>query len=601
MRYGRRMRGLMSTKPWQELNARLLAATDRDFERAVLPLLRCMWPDLEQCPARKDYDNRGVDLISFSRDDTIACAIQCKGFFKIEGLADDQFFPIKDSIEKFRNSGLHTKTYILIHNQDARNRNVANKIDGLLKQLVSEGVADEALQWDRHELFDALQKRLWEMLDDRIAEQAKMQLDQASRRFRLTEDHVAAVPLKRRHLTLKRGDQAQLTELALLTPRRTVAAAIAEDRSHWTLLIGLFGSGKTTACLAASTLPNDRFIYVPASALEPARGEMGTNVLMEKLLQALSVYADFRDDDRKEFERLASAMLRKDLSENDSNAILIIDGLDENRSLSGPVNMTRLASTLAELRCRIVLSTRSEHFNAAFGNYDHLFDELAIKGVPGNIPVIELGDWDWEQIAELARHAIAKEPGNSKLENFLSAVERQSTAGWDEELLRHPLFLSMILELVANGNDPTSNLAGIIHSWIRQKLIRDLKVARLVPVEIADRDVFLDQTMRLMSDVAAEMTETGETGAIELTEVLNSTTVLEKAEAIYGQTGIALHSIVGTSLLIPLSARYWTSVSMRFSHRIFQEYFLAAHLAERGLSANAYPEAVQNLHQAMVA
>lgn len=587
------MVGLMSTRPWKELNAKLLAAADRDFERAVLPLMRAIWPGMVQVPATKSYDSSGIDLLCFTEDDKIACAVQCKGFFKTEGLADDQFRPIEKSIESFRKSDLHVGTFLLVHNQDGRNHTVASKIDDLLAKLVADGLAHSAEQWDRHKLFGGIQAALWNMVEERVVQHAAQILAQADMNFSLSADIVSNVPLERSSLILRRGSQAKIVHAGINSSEPGIASLLQRPKNRWTLLTGLFGSGKSTACLKAALQAPNRMIYVPASDIEPARGEVGTNVLMQSILKALSIFADFEDDERLVFERLASPMLRKELSANKSDATLIIDGLDENRALAGPAEMTRFASTLAELRCRVVLSTRLEHFHASFGNYDHLFDELSSKGIPKKIPVIHLSQWDWPQIIELVRHASQKAPSNRNLTSFLEKVRKKKSGGWEVELLKHPLFSRMILDLVADATDPTENRSQLISNWIRQKLIRDLKAARETPIPIKDRDDFLHLTNELMVEVAALMTESDSATDVQLVETIDSEKVIESAERIYRRRRIPLHSITGTSLLVPIAARYRKSVPMRFSHRAFQEYFLALHLQYSGKEAGNYPEAVR--------
>lgn len=587
------MVGMMGTKPWKDLNGKIHAATDRDFERAVLPLMRAIWPGLVQVPAMKAYDRCGIDLLSLTNDDKIECAVQCKGFFKVEGLADDQLNPIAKSIDSFRRSGLRTNTYVLVHNQDGRNRNVEEKVDELLAELVASGRADQAIQWDRHKLFCALQDALWKMIEERVEQQADLVIEQASMNFGQAADIVSKVPIEQSSLRLKRGSRAKVVTAGEASTESELAGMLQGSNDRWTLLTGLFGSGKSTSCLNVARHAPSRVIYVPAADIEPEKGEVGTNVLMQNILKALSIFADFEDDERGVFERLASAMLRKELSANDSTATLIIDGLDENRSLAGPAEMARFASTLAELRCRVVLSTRSEHFHASFGNYDHLFDELSSRGVPKKIPVLHLAPWGWQQIFELVEHASIQDPANQNISAFLEEVRKKQSGGWDAEFLRHPLFLRMTLDLIAEGMNPAENSSKLISTWTHQKLIRDLKAARETPVPITDRDDFLHSIKKLMAEVAGLMTDTDDGGDVQLSETIDSRELVSIAQRTFSIDRVSLHSIASTSLIVPVAVRYRTSVPMRFSHRAFQEYFLAVHLHEAGSEGGKYPQAVQ--------
>jgi hypothetical protein len=586
------MRNLSSTTPWKLLDAELRAATDRDFERAVLPLLRAFWPEMIQPPAKKHYDRSGVDLIAF-KEEGIECAVQCKGVFKVEGLADDHLGLISKSIRSFRTSPLSAEEYVLLHNQDGRNRSVAAQIDAELQTLISSGKARRVRQWDRHSFLNALQDQLWSMMQERVREQSRFVLDQMQGWFNTGSAFVAAVPVIRRTLVLKRGDRPRIESRDAVQGVEVVADTLATTQARWTLLTGLFGSGKTSAALTAASRHPDQILYVAAGDLEPRQGEVGTNVLMTRILNALSIFADFPDDDRLVFERLGSAMLRKDLSANDARGVLIVDALDENRALASPEGMTQFAGALAELRCRIILTTREEHFRATFGNFDHLFEELSSKGVPREVQLLELKAWDWPQIVELAAAAAKSAPNSERLRNLLAAVERREGGGWNEEMMRHPFFLRLILELAADGVEPTSRIAEIIGKWVWSKLLRDLKASRPTPFVVRDRNAFIEAMEDLMENVAGEMTELGCSGEIQLMEVLPSTRILELASDVLKRKDLDLGSVLAVTLLIPTAIRHRGSVPIRFTHRAFQEYFLARHLRSAGADPELYPPPVQ--------
>ncbi|HZG45125.1 MAG TPA: hypothetical protein VEZ41_02505, partial [Allosphingosinicella sp.] len=123
------------TSPWKRLSGELVAAIGRDFERAVLPIARAIWPALVQPRGMATYDSAGADLVAFKDDGGLEVVIQCKGVFKAEGLQDDQFASFAKSIASFAQSGLSTDAYVVIHNQDSRNQKVADQIDAALSGL----------------------------------------------------------------------------------------------------------------------------------------------------------------------------------------------------------------------------------------------------------------------------------------------------------------------------------------------------------------------------------------------------------------------------------------------------------------------------------
>ena len=587
--------GVHGSNTWKRVNGALIAAVDRDFERAVLPLMRIFWPQMIAPRGLGAYDKAGVDLLAFGEGDRIECAVQCKGFFKAEGLLDDQFPPIAASIRKFARSGLKAKTFILVHNQDSRNENVAAQIEDSLAALLTSGNVEEVFQWDRRAFLKAVEARLRKLLADRLAEQSALMLRQLDEQFIHGGTYVAKVPVRHRLLSLRRGRAPEIKEVRQRHLITDVADTLANAPGRWTLLTGLYGSGKTTAALHAALSSPHRILYVHASTLLARHGAGGTNSLMTRILEALAVFGDFEEDERGIFSGLSGPILRQILSAGDFEAVLIIDALDENRSLATPEGITQFASSLAELVCPIILTTREEHFRATFGNFDHLFDELSTKGGnTGAIALLSLEAWQDEQVHQLVEAVAAEEPQNEALARFSNALRRGNSASWDKDLLRHPLYLRMIVDLAAEGFEPSGRRAELMEEWIWRKLARDLKAARLTPVQVVDRDEFIDRMLNVMTRVAAAMTVEGP-GGLELTEALPSDEVVAIVQDVFGVSGVPLAAAISVSLLVPTSIRFRQRVPIRFSHRGFQEYFLARHAVQGKEPVNRYPASVGEL------
>ena len=586
--------GAGGSKAWKQLSGELAVAVDRDFERAVLPLIRILWPQMTQPRGLAAFDKAGVDLVALDDDERIECAVQCKGFFKLEGLADDQFGQIAKSLTTFRRSGLVADTYILLHNRDGRNKAIAAKIDAALADLVDAGVAKKVVQWDRFAFLKAIEAKLTEMMRERVSEQSALMLAQMDAQFRYGQTYVPDVPVRHEMLTLERGSGPIIREVRKSRRIGRVTDALRSARGRWTMLLGLFGSGKTAAALHAARSSPLRILYVHAGSLRDTVYH-GTNAMMGRILDALAIFGDFEADDRALFGRLASPMLRQLLANPDGEATLIIDALDENHFLASPVGMGKLASSLAELTCPVVLTTRIEHFRSTIGNFDHLFDELSTKG--GNmdaIALLTLDPWERGQVAQLVAACAAEEPDNVSLAAFAKEVSGGRDGGWPAELLGHPLFLRMIIDLVADGAAPTDDRPRLIESWIWRKLKRDFKAERALPVEAVDRNAFIEKMEVAMQHVAAAMVIADGEG-YELAETLPSGEVIAIVERLFNVDGLDLSRAIAASLLVPVDARFRGSVPVRFSHRAFQEYFLARHIIDAELDPLQFPVAVRSL------
>jgi hypothetical protein len=590
------MGSALSTAPWMQLSGQLTAAVDRDFELAALPLLRAFWPGLVRPRGMGKMDRAGIDLVAYGTEDAIEAVVQCKGLFAAEGIEDGQVPAIEASIEAFYKSPLKTHDYVLLHNRDGRNRVAAARVDQALATLVTAGKAQRVRQWDRHTFLQALARRLRELVAERVREQSDATLREMEGLFTFGRKFIPNVPIKERELVITRGVGSRMRNVRLSRLAGNIAELLGGMKGRdWTLLIGLFGAGKTTAALHAAALHPDKVLYVYGGSIEPQGDTGGTNMLMSRILETLSVFADFEDQERAIFLRLGGPVLRSLLSANNANEVLIIDALDENKRLSSPAEITVFASSLAELNCPIIITTRQEHFRATFGNYEHLFEELSTKrGREWSIRLVELESWMKSQVVEFIEAACAEAPNNPGLQVLARDVARDRQNAWGPDLLRHPLFLRMVVELAAEGEVPQQSQAVTLARWTRAKLKRDLRANRALPVEVRDRDAFLEEMEQLMTQVAARMVQR-EDSEIALTDSLMSDEVLTLAQTILKVDRLELSTALAVTLLMPASVRFLKTVPIRFIHRVFQEYYLALHLSRTGEDSSRYPETVKRL------
>jgi hypothetical protein len=60
----------------KRLSANLAASEERDFERLALPLIRVIWPEAIPPPARKAWDQQGVDQLVWSDTPPFSLIVQ---------------------------------------------------------------------------------------------------------------------------------------------------------------------------------------------------------------------------------------------------------------------------------------------------------------------------------------------------------------------------------------------------------------------------------------------------------------------------------------------------------------------------------------------
>jgi hypothetical protein len=146
----------------------------------------------------------------------------------------------------------------------------------------------------------------------------------------------------------------------------------------------VFGAGKTTAALEASSRGVYTSIFVAASELGRRAQRQGFATIGQEIadtLRIFSVDADpidgffvLEEKDEETFTDLAGPALASLLRSQTPDHILVIDGLDENRIYLQPDGLQLLNNQLSELGCPIVLTTRLEHLSSMFGNFEALLE-----------------------------------------------------------------------------------------------------------------------------------------------------------------------------------------------------------------------------------
>ncbi|MBO6767326.1 MAG: hypothetical protein JJ901_03355 [Erythrobacter sp.] len=103
-----------------------------------------------------------------------------------------------------------------------------------------------------------------------------------------------------------------------------------------------------------------------------------------------------------------------------------------------------------------------------------------------------------------------------------------------------------------------------------------------------------------MSEIASEMVEqSGET--FQLTETMSSTRILEIASGVFETPCTDIAATLAVTLLSPVSLKYRGAVPVRFTHRAFQEFYLAKSIVAEHADPSCYPSAVQSLANELAA
>jgi len=567
---------------WKTVRGQLKTASDREFERTALHYLRIIWPMLIQSPMMQRLDRFGVDMCELESDGDFnghfKVVIQAKGFKVDEQLlmsqVEDQILP---SIKKFLDSPLTCDHYVLLHNREGSNRELAAIIQEHLDYLIQAGKAKSVQLWDCHSFIKDVRNQLEIYIRAKLTKQSLCLLKQHSNFFYFGDLFVSQVPFRQ----FKWKPDELLSEEFIDSEfiNTDITPLISSPReARYSLLIGSFGVGKTTATLRTTNVQGLLVIHVPAYAINRKQGSQGTNFLLRNLNDELDLLDDFLPETVEILKDLMGAALGRILRKADDQFVLVIDGLDEHPFYGTAYGLQWLTNELAELRCPIVLTTRREHFLSLISNYGLAFEALSKKnGARRPIDILELGAWRRAQAHELLEQVRAALPTDApqlvnlnRLSEQLDSPSTQLSAS----LLSHPLFLQMTLDLIMEGEDwLLENEDSLIETWIRKKIKRDFRVPRLNNGLMLDIESYVEGMIEAMVQIAVEMQQ-GESSTLCESDTISAQNVLVIVRKSVDIPNLDIATVLMTSLLVPLNRRLGKPMQVKFFHRSIQEFLV---------------------------
>ena len=450
---------MVETARWRALKKTLEAKSGHDFERALFPLLKVRWPDLVHPKSLKYLDNSGIDQVLVGEGNPrLGVVVQCKGFQVLEPLTKSQLAQVESSIERFEVSGFSTDEYLLIYNRFGAEQDFERGAKSRLKKLVDSGSAGKATIWNLNTLASELSVTLLDFLLRELAQKAARKHEAERQRFRFGTVTISHVPYSAGSMRLDSGE-APAVEQTIEVIVGDPLDAVTTDQPGVSLVIGTFGSGKSTLGYRLAAQPGRRLIYVPATALTHAEtNSPSENSLAQEIVEYLEIFDDahgLTDEQRQQLSHLAGPLLSYKFRTHDSGLMLLIDAIDESRFYSTARGFQTLTNELARALCPIVITTRLEHFVDSFEAYEGALDSRSPFGVR-KVKLLTLHPWHPDQVKQYVQEAIAI----ARKQSDAAAEERLSTflgtlcdGGFDGLALLHPLFLAMSTDLAAAGPD----------------------------------------------------------------------------------------------------------------------------------------------------
>jgi len=591
-----------------ELCKKLREVSGNDFNKELITILRILWPGIRQATQSRNLPDAGIDFFVYNQQNHFYCVVSCGGFEQDDYEAAIQY--LESKIDQFIHSKFSTQKYIIIHNVSGPNipivhQNITNKLGIFDLNNKSEDIPEI---WDLKKLVTQVEIRIEEILIKSIHKHSKVRLKHYEELFEFSKcySYIPIVPVAKSRLVFEEGKPCHLEHISPVNLDNISDLILSPSKARWTLLTGIFGTGKTTAALqsAQSSKKQGRLlIFVECTQLE-IDDEIGrTNKLLEKIIESLDIVSKPKVDSEALFYQWAAPILAHLLRNNESQHIFILDGLDEHRLYSTQKGIECLHNSIKDFRCDKILITRKEHLSSQLGNFNTAFSGLSIKeGKQQSVRLLELVLWEKKQVIQFVSNLITEVRSypREKLKDFLNLLENEGYTEYYGDLPLHPLFLQFILEDIVEDKIQKSNRADLLHRWFRRKVERDVKnKSKRIPInlynEFEDFEDTFAQVVYLMEDIANFATvKNGE--KYELKEFIWSNQLEVRAKKLFKVPSVPIISILLRSVLVPQSLRRGEEQKIIFALRVFHEYFLASYLARRHLPCVGYPPNVNSLY-----
>lgn len=559
---------------WKAATGELRVAYGDDFERMILHYLRVCWPNLIRPTHLQQLDRYGIDLCTAEQPLKHEIVVQAKGFRIEEELTESQVTKqIIPSIRKFINSPVSCNKYLLVHNRQGSSKELRDQIEEHLNVMVEAGSANEAYLWDLSKTIKEIRNKMDSVFREKLHAISMKNSKQHDRMFHFGAEFLEEVPLR----TFKWNTEGQLPSWAK-RPEYVTQSALglvgSPKTTRYTILTGSFGMGKTTTTLRVATKKGRELIYIRASNINRDGGGQGTNFLMRNIGHSLDLLNELPEETKQVLSSVVGAVLGRILRQPNDDYILVIDGLDEHPFYSTPKGLQWLSNEIAELRCPIVLTTRVEHLEQLSGNYRIALNSLSTQGGARRaIRIIELGPWTVVEAIALLNQILPSV--NSQLENsirnLISELKIETDNGLSQ-LISHPLFLNMTLDLFVAGETEALNDSNrLIESWMIKKIERDLTSPRLLGEKGFNVDDFVLGMISAMRFIAVQ-SKNIEDGEIVYTDSFYLRELLPIAQEHTNYQELDEPAFLSTSLFIPVETPTGEPKKVRFFHRRIQEY-----------------------------
>jgi len=564
----------------------MLRTTSRDaFHEYFTTLLGAVMRPVAATARMGELDRMGVDSFSYeTKTGRISLAVQCKGFEK-PTFEDDQLEQCIGSIKKFNRMPASVDAYWIVINRAITRRHQREEIELHLQALVANGKANSYKLIDLSRILPELQEHAVRLLKEWAAHGRESLMHDYAERLQIVP-YIAEVPVtceKPRSNPSRFAFETFTSYLAAVPP----GSAGAKRKAPRMLLYSGFGFGKTSTlhevarlCAEAGLNP----LYIPAAFL-PREAFVRT-------ADVVTVALDLLQPDNVDLSDSARDLLRDTLRRDLANAkdwLLLIDGIDENEFALGAGALTTLWNGIRDLGLPAIVSVREELFDLR--REDFLRDPLGRVRGGAFFQTMQLTDWT----PDLLTRFLDDYPSRDRAHAQFAVFERVIRAGHFDQVYgdipKRPLFLGMLAADAFAGLSPERELHRLYGTYFRQKFGYDrasqaahgvtsrrstivdrfgVEEAEVRLMQLMERVAHTIHLRRIAADNSRSVPASGAIAERELKVLARDLDIIDAT----------LEEVVLHSLLRPGGRDGQTRDRLvLFSHRSFEEWFLARRLA----------------------
>ncbi len=576
------------SKKWNRIKNKLMLSEGRDFERACLPYLRAIWHEVVQPQPMRTHDNNGVDIICWKpkTGNSIPLVIQCKGFLVTETeLGEAQIEQCRKSIRKFNKSVFKTDLYILVINRHLNDENFRKAIETELDTLKLSGKAKESQLWS----FQNLMKNATKAIRARCIKSLALNSNNIEniRIDRQLCEPLEEVPLEIFEMTLtpNRKKAETLIEKSVSDPALKL---INIERNNRTLVLAKAGYGKTTTALRIYKLTKKKIFYLSAATLP--NDVHNTDSLLERWFVLDKFWQDIEAEDLDILETLYSLAVTYILRDARNEIILILDALDESIYFSRISGIQEIWNQTNDIKVPVILLAREEfwekkqeHFSTNIGLEVQRKDRTRIS----RVNLIKLEDWKKEQIKRFSERYFKSlsAPESDNIKKLIELIDNGEYEQIYGDIPKRPLFLNYILESVAYEGIKKKGKARLFYEWAEMKVRRDIKNPLILGGEgrssvLRGQRLRENEIVRLSfkaMKIASSKMVLIEDNNLELLPGCDMEAIKDadiQFKQLLDSVSLFLHSLLEEE---SSTAEIQT---IRFTHRTFQEFFLALYIRD---------------------